>query len=46
MGYTGHLVGACSSIVEVLCYKPEGCEFDSLMSLLDFSIDIILPATL
>jgi hypothetical protein len=42
-----YIQGACSSIVvKTLCYKPKGHSFDSLVRLLDFSIYLILPATL
>jgi hypothetical protein len=42
-----YIQGACSSIVvKTLCYKPEGRSFDFLVRSLDFSIYLILSATL
>jgi hypothetical protein len=38
-------MGASSSVVEALCYKPEGRGFESRWGEF-FSIDLILPAAL
>jgi hypothetical protein len=40
MGY------AVAKLVEALCYKPEGREFDSRWCLSKFFIDVILPVAL
>jgi len=37
---------AVAQLVEALRYKPEGRVFDSRMVLLEFFIDIFLPAVL
>jgi len=39
----GHVV---AQLVEALCYRLEGHEFNSQLVLLEFSIDIILPAAI
>jgi len=36
----------CELLVEALCYKPEGCGFDSRWCHWNFSFDIILLAAL
>jgi hypothetical protein len=41
------LIRACCSVVaKALCYKPEGCEFETWCGELIFSIYLILPAAL
>jgi len=41
---TDHVGHVEAQLVEALCYMPEGRRFDSRWCILEFFIDIILPA--